>query len=410
MNHDEHRFDTAPVSVGKHAVPEEQKRFGKFRERRVPRWIYRVTAILALSTVAVLCWFNRTNLAPENVLQWVQNNVVGMGVGDGFPKSFSGSVVAPKNFFVIDKKLILASDTAVEVCNSTGKDLMNRQHSYGSPVICAAGPRVLIYNLGGKSCEISTIGGKSEKRDLKQNILGGALASNGNCALISGADGYCGMLTSYNLSGQVLSYYWFSDYYPTAIALSPDGTKAAVAGVSAKEGSLSSAVYVISLDSGKTAVPAAVCSGNLLNSIFWETDGSVMAVGDAGAVFLNPANGAKIDYSFNGASLMVCCADGDRLALGLAPYEGAANQKFLLLGKDGTVKFTKQYTGKIRSISLFGQTAAVLVEGKVFFESLSGEGTPATGSAGSDASAVALRDENAAYVLGISEVRLVNRS
>lgn len=410
MNSREHRFDTMPVEVGKHLVPEEKRPREGFREHRVPRWIYRVALILALCALGVLGWYNRENLAPENAWQWLKSNIVGVGIGDGFPRTFSGSTVEPGNFLSLNKNVVFASDTSLALYNPTGKELLNIQHSYSSPVLRAGGAHLMLYNLGGKNCMLETAGGDSLKPSIDQNILGGAVAANGRSALITEADGYCGKLTAYDSSAQVVSRYWFSDYYPTAVALNPSGTKAAVTGVSAKEGNLVSAVYIIDLTSGKIVQPAAVCSGNLLSVAFWETESSVAAIGDTGAVFLDLSSGLKRDFDFDGSQLTAFCADGGRVALGLMPYEGSEDQSFLVLDASGGKIFSKRFSGKILSVSLSGQTAAVLSKGKVSFFSLaSADDSGKTEDAGDDACAVALKDESSAYVLGISEVRCVNR-
>ena len=410
MHDDGKRYDTAPIPAGKHAVRDRRKgEGGQFRERRVPRWVYRVIAILAVAALAVLGWYNRANLTPENVLQWVKTSVVGMGVGDGFPKTFSGSTVEPKNFLSEGKNIVFASDTALTVCNSTGKELLSSQHSYADPAVCASGMRVLLYNLGGQEASVETVGGGTVKLSVGQNVLGAALAPNGRSAVVSAADGYCGKMTAYDAAGKVLSYYWFSDYYPTAVALSPDGTKAAVTGVTAQDGVLASAVYVIPLGSGQPVQPAAVCTGNMLAGVFWDTGSTVIAVGNTGAVFLNTASGAKKEYSFGGMQVTAYSSDAGRLALGLMPYEGSRNQKFVVLNSSGSEIYTAVVPEEIRSVSLFGQTAAALADGKLYAASLSSPSSAAKeSSAGSDSCAVALKDESSAYILGISEVRLVN--
>ncbi len=410
MRDDGHRYDTAPIPAGKHAVPEaKRERPDRFRERRVPRWIYRVIAILAVAALAVLGWYNRTNLEPENVLQWIKTSVVGLGVGDGYPMTFSGSTVAPRNFLCEGKNVVFASDTALSVCSPSGKELLNAQHSYAEPAVCASGVRVLLCNVGGKEAEVETVGGGTVKLSVGQNILGGTLAANGKTAVISAADGYCGMMTAYDAVGKVLSYYWFSDYYPTAVALSPDGTKAAVTGVSAKEGSLVSAVYLIPLAGGKTVRPSVTSDGNLLSGVFWDTDRTVAAVGDTGAVFLDAFSGTKTEYGFGGSQLTAYCGNGGRLALALMPYEGSRSQKLAVVGPAGNELYTAKFSEKIRSVSLFGGTVAALSGGRAYFGSLSSPSSAAREcDAGSDASAVTLKDESSAYVLGISEVRLVN--
>lgn len=407
MRDSEHRYDTTQVEVGRHLAPEKKQRPSKFWLHRTPRWIYRVTVILLLCALAVLGWYNRENLTPENALKWLQSNIVGMGNGEGFPKKISGSAVSPGNFLSSEKNIVFASDTALMMDNPSGKELVNIQHNYSKPSLCVNGAYAMLYNLGGKDCILETAAGNPLKLTAKQGIVAGTVAANGHSALLTAADGYCGMLTAYGAEGQELSYYWFSDYYPIAVAMNPSGTKAAVAGVSAKGGTVASAVYVIDLSGGKTVQPVTASEGTLLSAVFWDTDACVEAVGDTGVFFLNPYNGTKHEFSYEGAQLTAFCADGGRVALGLMPYENSENQRFLVLNSSGETVLSKPVNGKIRSVSLRGQTAAALANGQVTFCSLASGGTSGARSAGSDACAVSLLDESSAYVLGISEVRLV---
>lgn len=406
MRKRERQYSAEQAEVGRHLLPEEKKR-AEFREPRVPRWVYRLIFILALCALGVAAWFNRANLAPENLWNWVRSSVVGLGVGDGYPKTFSGSTVEQGNFLVSEKNVIFASDTSLTACNSTGKELLSVQHGFSSPTLRAAGIHVMLYNLGGKSCLLETASGEEVKLTADANILCGAVAANGRSVLLTAADNYCGRLTAYDAKGKVLSYYWFSEYYPTAAAMSPDGTKAAVAGVSAKDGVISSAVYVIDLSSDAAVQPAAASSGNMLCAVCWDTDSAVEAIGDTGILFLNPSTGEKREYDFGGSKLTAFCGNGGRVAVSLAPFESSQSQTLLVLDSSGNSLFTRQFSGKIRSVSLFGQTAAALSDGTVsFFTLASPSDAGKTCSAGSDARAVALKDETSAYILGISEVRL----
>ena len=58
----------------------------------VPKWVYRVSLILLLAVLVLVWWFNRENLTVENISDWVQTRVVGMGIGDGYPVSIPGGV------------------------------------------------------------------------------------------------------------------------------------------------------------------------------------------------------------------------------------------------------------------------------------------------------------------------------
>jgi hypothetical protein len=411
MRKDGRRYDTQPIPIRKHALldpKEEKKEFERLREHRVPRWVYRVIAILAVAAIAVLAWFNRTNLAPENVLQWVRTSIVGMGVGDGYPKAISGSNVGARNFLCSGSNIVYASDTSLTVCNTTAKEILSTQHSYSNPLMQVNGIRILLCSIGGKNAQMFTTGGDTVELTTDQNILGAALTAKGRTALITAADGYCGKLTVYDASGKVISHYWFADYFPTAVALNPEGTKAAVTGVSSQEGEIVSAVYIIPLDSDKAVKPQAVCSGNFLSGVFWDTDGAVAAVGDTAAVFLKPNTSEKKEYSYNGEQLTAFYAKDGRLALGLMPYSGSQDNRLVVLDSSGNEIYETKFTERVLSVSLSGQTAAALTRGTLHFCSLSSY-APSDADAGNDAYAVALKDEKSAYVLGISEVRLVKR-
>lgn len=409
MSRDEHRYDTAELPSVRHGEPEQRKPHKRFREHRVPRWVYRIILILLACVLAMLAWFNRQNLTPSNVLDWVRERVVGMGVGDGYPYAIAGSNVSKMNFITSDKNLIFASDTALTELNSTSLELMNRQHSFSNPVLSVQGSRMLLYNLGGKGCEVESVGKTVTKFSAPGNLLGGSLSADGSYALISEADGYCGLLTAYTPDGKVRSRYWFSDYYPSSVALSPDGTRAAVTGVNTKNGELTSVVYLLDLNNEKAASPFAECADNLLLSVNWDGDSStVTAVGDRAAVTINADKRTKSDYSYNGRQLTAYSFNTGRVVLGLSSLDGSESSQLVLLDRSGSPARTATLERTAESVSIYGQSFAALSGGKISFFSLSGSSDARTADAGSDARAVALRDESSAYVLGVSEIRLVS--
>lgn len=409
MNRNEHRYDTVELPSARHGQPEERKPRGRFRNHRIPKWVYRIILILLACVLAMLAWFNRQNLTPANVAEWVRERVVGMGVGDGFPYSISGSSISKMNFVSSDKNLIFASDTSLTELNSTALELMNRQHSFSNPVLSVRGTRVLLYNLGGKGCEIDTVGRTIAKFSAPGNILGGAVSTDGSYALITEAEGYCGLLTAYTSGGQVRSRYWFSDYYPSSVALSPDGMRAAVTGVSTRNGELVSAVYLIDLNDATPVSPFAEFSDNMLFAVNWDANTSVVtAVGDRAAVTVHPDKRTKSEYSYDGKQLTACCFDSGRTVLGLASFEGSDASRLVVLDATGNPVCNISLEKTVESVSLYGQSVAALSGGKIFFyHPSSGASGLQSAQAGTNARAVALKDESTAYVLGVSEIRLV---
>lgn len=224
--------------------PYARKKHRKSALLKIPRWVYRVMFILVVCVLGMLVWFNRDNLTPSNVMEWVQDKVVGMGVGDGFPTPIVGSSVLSGNFGSVNQEAVVVSDTALTVYNSTAKQMVSRQHSFNNPVMRQRNTRVLIYNLGATGYQIEGRSNNIVKTNADQNILAGDIAGNGRYALATQAKGYCSLLTTY-LEDKTKQYqYYFSEYYVTGISLNKEGTKAAVCAVSAQNGAMSSAVFL----------------------------------------------------------------------------------------------------------------------------------------------------------------------
>ncbi len=401
------RYDTTEIDLSRHQAQTERKRKKRRRrkERRVPGWVYRVIIILILCVVGMLLWFNRSNLTPSNIVEWIQTQVVGMGIGDGYPAKISGTSVMPGNFKSSNRQLVIAGDTELTVLNTTAKQIFSRQHSFTNPVLKANGTRALVYNLGGRGYQLEAQSRTLVKNNADQNIIAGALASNGNFALLTEADGYRGCLTAYTLNSQIIFRYWFSDYYPTAVALNPQGTKAVVTGVSAQDGALVSAVYLLDFSRTETVKPFAVYSENMMIDAFYGEDGTVVAVGDKMTAIINASSRTKTNFDYQGLLLSAYNVDGGRTALSLSPYANAESARLVVLDKTGRAAVSLNTRQNIKSVSLYGDAVAALANGKVDFYSATTAASLGRCDAGGDAKAIALNDESSVYILGVSEVR-----
>ena len=409
MKDDGHRFNTAEIDMAKHRSPEERRSGKPFRSfgRRTLHAASRIIIILVLCVAVILVWFNRYNFTPSNVSAWVHDRVVGIGTGDGYPYSINDMSVLGRNFLSVDKNAVFLSDTSLVVLNSTAKEIVSRQHSFASPVIKADTLHMLTYSLGGTNCRVETVGKTLRSFNADGKITAGAVSSGGRYALLTECDGYCGKLTVYTSDGKVKSYYWFSDYYPTAVALNDDGTKAAVTGISTSNGALVSAVYILDLNSSKVSQPKGTYSENMLFDVSWDSPSAVIAVGDKSAEIINPQNSEHHSFGYGDMRLTSYGTGGGYAAFGLVSYENTSNARLAVVDSSGTKTVSKSFGSSVKSVSFYGQSAAALSGGKVYFYSSKTGAAAGTANAGSDAKAVALRDESSAYVMGVSEIRLV---
>ena len=392
--------------LGREGNPNARERRERVVFPQMPRWLYRVILILLISVAGLLVWFNRDNLSPQNIGGWIQSKVVGMGMGDGYPAVLdNGRNVAPGNFFAADKNVAVVSDTSVTLLNSTAKELVRRQHSFSNPVAKVWGQRVLVYNLGGTGYQVESISRAGERRIADAEILAGAIAGNGRVALATESQGYYSRMTVYGENGKAFYTYDFSEYYITHIALNRSGTRAAVAGVAAKNGAMASVVSLFDFGSPKP-VSQLVYQDNLMLSLDYGQNGVIVAVGDRLTSVISES-GEKTDYSYGSQSYLAGAVDNGRTALLLSPYANADSASLVLLDAKGRQVSSVPLGQNAGGVSLYGDTAAVLLADETIRAyTASGGALKGTCGAGKDARALTLRDESSVYILGFSEIRL----
>lgn len=376
----------------------------KKKKSLIPKWVYKVSLILLAAVLVLVWWFNRESLTPENISDWIQTRIVGMGVGDGYPVEVPGGESDVGNFLSVDGEAVLVSNTALTAWNSTGKETMSVQHSSSHPAVKEAGGRYLIYGVGETGYQINTHTRSLLSKDAEKNILTGAISASGRYALVTQSEDYASRMTVYMADGSVQYEYDFSQTHITAVALSADGVRGFAAGITAQDGGLVSVLYVFDFNQ-EEPVYTAVSADTLLLEAQWGEDGKVCAVGDRKILWMDTNSGTTEEYDYDGATLEAYCLDGSRALLSLSSYSGSDACRVLEFRASSNPVTQLETGGDVISVSLYGETLAVLSNKTV--SAYSSETGESLGScpAGSDARAIALGNESMVYILGVSEVR-----
>lgn len=376
----------------------------KKKKSLVPKWVYKVSLILLAAVLVLVWWFNRESLTPENISDWIQTRIVGMGVGDGYPVEVPGGESDVGNFLSVDGEAVLVSNTALTVWNSTGKATMSVQHSSSQPAVKEAGGRYLIYGVGETGYQINTHTRSLLSKDAEEKILTGAISASGRYALVTQSEDYASRMTVYMADGSVQYEYDFSQTHITAVALSADGVRGFAAGITAQDGGLVSVLYIFDFNQ-EEPVYTAVSADTLLLEAQWGEDGKVCAVGDRKILWMDTNSGETEEYDYDGATLEAYCLDGSRALLSLSSYSGSDACRVLEFRASSSPVTQLETGGDVTSVSLYGETLAVLSNKMV--SAYSSETGESLGScqAGSDARAIALGNESMVYILGVSEVR-----
>lgn len=378
----------------------------------------RVLLILLACGLALVLWINREHLSPDRISDWAQDTLLGMGAGAGYPHPIAGSEVTTGNFQLMEKDLVMVSDTSFVALNRTAKELCNRQHSFGSPILKVQGSRALVYNLGGNALTVETRSKTVLKRDkLDNKILAGAISDSGIYAVVTESKGYLGELTVYpktysiDKPDEYLYKYWFADYYITDLALNKSGSAAAAVGMSTSGGALNACLYLFDFTGGsiETKEPDYTFENNLILSVTYLNNGSVAVVGEHMTSIISPATGERVDYDYNQRTLASYEAKEDGVLLALSKSNDGRACDVVRIGQNGKVEGEFSTALKAISVARCDDMIAVLSGGMLY--GFSNDGKPlGSWDAGSDARKVLLYDAKDAYVLGVSEARTVTLS
>lgn len=369
---------------------------------RLPKWVYSIIAVLLIAVLGLFVWFSVDN--SNGIGRWFWEVAVGTGQGDGYPSSIVGSTVSRGNFMTMNKNVVALSDTALTVMNNTAKQLVNRQHGFNHPMLQASNGRYLIYNLGGTGFKIEGSSETIYESNAENNIIACDIADNGRYALVTESKGYFSALSVYLTDNSVQYRYNFAEYYVVDISLNSDGTRAAVAALTAKDGGIVSAVYIFDFSS---PTPVAVLTYNetLIEKVVYLENGTVAAIGDTVTSMINGTTGEKVDYNYQSRQMTDYAVDRNRVALVLTPYDNKSTNKIVLLDSAATEKTVIESGNSIDAVSLYGDTVAALSGHKITGYSSSSGDAFSTVDAGSDARSIALSDEANIYILGVSQIR-----
>ena len=142
-------------------------------------------------------------------------------------------------------------------------------------------------------------------------------------------------------------------------------------------------------------------------------------MGDNKVVSVNES-GEKNEYDYGNRKLSAYDYNGSRLLVGLAPYDSASSNQLVVLSSKAEEFALQPCTGTMLDVSLRGDTMAVLADEQVSsysvnaarnFRGDSEDDAPEAFNvtpASNDTNAIALANESAVYLLGISEVQYVD--
>lgn len=373
---------------------------------RVSKKALKLVIILMFSIFVILFWTNRHNLSPGNVVNWVSDKILGIGIGPGYPVHIVGNAINDNNFQIIEDNAVMVSDTAFVALNKSAKELSNRQHSFRKPILKVNGAKALIYDLDGKNIQIESRSLTIYKSEMPNNIIAGDICENGSYIIATESKGYLAQITVYSSDNSEKYKYYFSGCYITDVALTANGNFAAVSGICADNGILNSVLYEFDFRSDKPKCSFEF-NDNLLTYVQYASNGNIIAIGDNSTSILNVSKNQKTDYNYNGKKLTAFEVKADRgILLSLAYTPDGRNCNIVNISKNGKVELEMETELKVHSVSFNNDIISLLCENKIYDYSHSGKLKEEI-AIGNDTKEIRLLSSNNAYILGTSEIKFM---
>ena len=290
-------------------VPDTRKNAAKPRRRRRQRSLIRVVfwrlvLVAVVITAGVLIWRNWDHLAPAAVSEWVNNAVTGGEGGDGFPVAITGSNVVSMQS--MGSQVAVLTDTSLLMYNERGGEIVSRGHTYADPLLDTSGSYALVAELGGTRYMLGTKKEALRSDRVSNAILGAAVDSNGSVALATESSrSYMSEVVVFDRTGAE-TFHWYSvDLTVVDVALSPNGKRVAVLGLSAENGEMKSTLLIFRLAGSQTTAEYTYsASGAMMAAVHYYGNGRVAAVGDTAAWVYDPDSNSASTIAYDNEVLL----------------------------------------------------------------------------------------------------------
>lgn len=359
--------------------------------------ILKIAIIVLITVISMLLYFNQDKLSFDNIVFWLKTQVVGTGVGDGYPVEIIGSSVSLANFTSENGNSVMLSDTALTVYSPTGKELLTAGHDFNYPALKTSGDYFLMYGIDQTAYSVLTLNNVLVSDTATNKVLTCDIASNGTHIIASQSTDFASEFNLYSVNGTLKYTYKFASGYISAVALNSDASQAIVSVVYSQSGVMSSDIYVFDFTAEE---PEYIYTSfdNVVLYLNYNSDVDICAVGDNQTTTI--INGVMSNYSYSNKSLSAVSTETGRSVISLT---NATGESLIAVFDSQSEVVEFQIDSEIDYISSYGQSIAILSEDNVECYNLLGE-VIGICEASYDTVAIALSSESDVYMMGLSKV------
>ncbi len=336
------------------------------RKRNNLRVMLRVMLVVVLLLCLYALMVNWKDIAPDRFVSWMQDVVNGT-TGGSWPVDLTSESVTDMQ--EVGGNMVLLTDGATVYYNSSGGESLRRTYAYAKPLMRTADRYVLLMETGGKRFRL-------ESRDeilfepeegLSNHIYTGAVSVKGDAALVTdSSQSHVSEVIVFSRKGNE-RYQWFSaEWLVMDVSFSKDGNSLAVVGCRANNGAMQSAVLVFDLR-GREEAPAQYVSDNVLfTSVQYMSGGTVIAVGDSQARFVNPTGSLDVTVAHEEEELIGYAFSSSDVMLITRAYGSQDGGKATVFSSTGDIRTEVTFAGDFRDAAPLNKHFLLLTDARVY--------------------------------------------
>ena len=295
---------------------------GRLRARRKKRiMIALAAAVVILAAVVIgVC---------VQVLPGRSQGQAGQGQqSEGFPYSINSNLV--RDMRMLGPDVLLLTDEAVTVLDSSGREVSRMPHAYKRPAMDLRAGRLIVYDRGGRKLRLQNRTKILLEKELESDIVTCAIGRSGNFAVATREDNAASFLTVYDKNVNEVFKWRSSNDYIMDIVLSDDGKYAAVAVAGSSSGKLYSKTYVFAFSKDKP-LASLEYPGVSLFDVSFSGKSTILVTGDSLRGVIQNRTKMMEPFSFGTNELRCFSASEEgESALVLAEY-GSMNANDLIV-------------------------------------------------------------------------------
>jgi len=397
------------VSLEELPLSDYENDYAGLTKQQAAKRFWAAFLILFLSGFLVFIFANRQKLTYENIINWVQYEMLSQSQfkGTGYPVSFVGSRIDCGNFISMGNYIVYSSNTSFVTLNSSAGEIFKKQIRYHQPILKKSDNRLLIYNLGSRGFEINSVNKTIYESETDDKIITGDISLNGTYALVTQAEGFLSKLHVFKDNKEVYTYYFLNDYI-NSVSLNKDGTKGILSGISSNSSSLKTKIFLFDFSKLKP-VHEYEFDNNLIYDIKYLTETIAVTIGSSSAYHINLNKWEITERKYDEMLLTGYDISTDSSSYVLSLSRNGDGRACTLMYYSAIINMDKAISTelKISSVSIYKDRIAVLSQNKGYLYNRSGEMLRET-DAGNDSRQIRLYNEHRAYILGATEIRQID--